>query len=180
MLSTRRPARDEPGGLNDGTEQNHARPTTPRPRTRPTLQPTEAPALHQTSDPPFSKFTRQAGRVLESVTKGYYGFAQVDQTWAPDVNLYETEAGYRVCVDISGVDKEKIDLTVHEQMLTIRGERPVPRSPLAGASRVRVHRMEIDHGPFAREVELPADVDQEQITATYRNGLLWVELPKRG
>ena len=139
--------------------------------------------MHQTSDPPFSKFTRQAGKLMESVTQGYYGFAQQDQTWAPDVNLYETETAYRVCVDLAGVEKDKIELAVAEQMLTVRGERPVPRSPAAsgrGAARVRVHRMEIDHGPFAREVELPADVDHEAITATYRNGLLWIELPKRG
>ena len=141
--------------------------------------------MHQTSDPPFSKFTRQAGKVMESVTQGYYGFAGPDSTWAPDVNLYEADASYRVCVDLAGVDKDKIELTVRDQMLVIRGERPVPRSPvLAGAprgeaARVRVHRMEIDHGAFAREVELPEDVDHEAISATYRNGLLWVELPKR-
>ena len=143
--------------------------------------------MHQTSDPPFSKFTRQAGKVMESVHKGYYGFAQRDSTWTPDVNLYETDRSYRVCVDLAGVDKEKIDLTVSDQVLLVRGERPVPRSPAAtggggggGGQRVKVHRMEIDHGPFAREVELPEDVDHEAITATYRNGLLWVELPKRG
>ena len=38
--------------------------------------------------------------------------------------------------------------------------------------------MEIDHGTFSREVELPQDVDREQITATYRNGMLWIEIPK--
>jgi HSP20 family molecular chaperone IbpA len=40
--------------------------------------------------------------------------------------------------------------------------------------------MEIDHGPFVREVELPDDIDHEAIRATYRVGLLWIELPKRG
>ena len=84
--------------------------------------------------------------------------------------------------------------------LVITGDRPVPRGPavadvFAGESdepaagegaaatatlpRQRVHRMEIDHGHFAREVDLPADVDQNAISATYRAGLLWVELPKR-
>lgn len=139
--------------------------------------------MHQTSDPPFSKFTKQAGKILESVTQGYCGFAHTDQTWAPSVNLYETNDAYRVCVDLAGVDKERIELSVHGPLLMIRGEREVPRSPqasraVAAANRARVHRMEIDHGPFAREVELPADVDSQAISATYRNGLLWVELPK--
>jgi HSP20 family molecular chaperone IbpA len=39
--------------------------------------------------------------------------------------------------------------------------------------------MEIDHGAFAREVELPPDADRESITANYRNGLLWIEIPKK-
>jgi HSP20 family protein len=137
--------------------------------------------VNKTGDPPFSKFSRQAGKLLESVSQGYCGFAHTDQTWAPSVNLYETADAYRVCVDLAGVDKERIDLSVNGTMLTIRGEREVPRSPHAarsGPQRARVHRMEIDHGAFCREVELPTDTDPKAISATYRNGLLWVELPK--
>jgi HSP20 family molecular chaperone IbpA len=44
---------------------------------------------------------------------------------------------------------------------------------------MKVHLMEIDHGSFAREVELPVDVHKEQITARYVDGLLWIELPKK-
>jgi len=47
------------------------------------------------------------------------------------------------------------------------------------APRYRVHLMEIDHGKFSREVELPNDIHHEQINATYRNGMLWIELPKK-
>jgi HSP20 family protein len=138
--------------------------------------------VQKTSDPPFSRFTRQAGKILESVSQGYCGFAHTNQTWAPSVNLYETADAYRVCVDLAGVNKDRIDVNVTGQVLSIRGQRDVPRTPhatSAAAQRARVHRMEIDHGPFAREVELPADVDSAAITATYRNGLLWIELPKR-
>lgn len=38
--------------------------------------------------------------------------------------------------------------------------------------------MEIDHGAFSREVELPLDINSEDITANYRNGMLWIEVPK--
>jgi HSP20 family molecular chaperone IbpA len=51
--------------------------------------------------------------------------------------------------------------------------------PSEGRSRTRLHLMEIDHGPFAREVELPQNVQQDKITAQYVNGMLWIELPKR-
>lgn len=147
-------------------------------------------------DPPFSKFSRQAGRVVDAVTHNFTGFVGNDPTWTPCVNLYEAEHAYRVCVDLAGVDKSQIDVTVRPAArpgdaprLFIGGQRPVPRSPVASAvsigpegrpvsARSRVHRMEIDHGRFAREVELPTDVDHESISATYRAGLLWIELPK--
>jgi HSP20 family molecular chaperone IbpA len=44
--------------------------------------------------------------------------------------------------------------------------------------RVRVHLMEIDHGGFCRDVELPEDVDRDKIRAHYRDGILWIEIPK--
>jgi HSP20 family molecular chaperone IbpA len=46
-------------------------------------------------------------------------------------------------------------------------------------TRVRVHLMEIDHGPFARAVELPEDVQRTNIKAVHKNGMLWIELPKK-
>ncbi len=131
---------------------------------------------------------------MESVAQGYCGFAGSDPTWSPAVNLYETAHSYQVCVDLAGVDKRLLDVSVRPAQpdgegvrLMIRGDRGVPCSPVssvaagpgASAARSRIHRMEIDHGPFVREVELPSDVDHESISATYRAGLLWVELPKR-
>src|SRR6202012_3467649 len=111
---------------------------------------------------------RQLGKLNDPMQKGYYNFCP-SETWTPNVNLYETERAYLVCVDLAGVDKEKIDVEVVEQRLTLRGTRPVPVYPGeedAGETqhrRVRVHLMEIDHGSFCREVELPHDVRREEI-----------------
>ena len=136
-----------------------------------------------TSDPPFKSLSRQMTKMVEQMQKGYYSF-NPDQSWSPAVNLYETDATYLVCVDLAGVDKEKIDLEVHDQRLTLRGNRAVPietngDAPPPTTGRVRVHLMEIDHGPFCREVELPLDVEKDKIIASHRNGLLWIELPKK-
>jgi HSP20 family protein len=117
-------------------------------------------------------------------TRGYYSFYPTE-TWTPNVNLYETDATYVVCVDLSGVDKAKIDVEVTEGRLMLRGKRavPIPIDPGVAAgnppTRVRVHLMEIDHGAFAREVELPQDVLHDKISAKHENGLLWIELPKK-
>ncbi len=133
-------------------------------------------------DPPFGNLARQASKLMDLMQKGYFNFCP-SETWTPNVNLYETEAGYHVCVDLAGVDKEKIDVVVHDQRLTLRGTRAVPSCEEIevdeNARRVRVHVLEIDHGSFCREVELPHDVVQEQILAKYDNGVLWIHLPKK-
>jgi HSP20 family protein len=87
-----------------------------------------------------------------------------------------------VCVDLSGVEKEKIDIEVVNGRLRMSGNRAVPMwtdGETKTNIRIRMHLMEIDHGSFARDVELPQDVHHEQINARYRDGMLWIELPKK-
>jgi HSP20 family protein len=144
---------------------------------------TTMPPVELVNEPPFGNLARQMNKLMDQLHKGYYNFCP-SETWTPNVNLYETEADYLVCVDLAGVDKEKIDLLVVDGRLKLRGQREVDSSPDEAESqdpnrRVRVHLMEIDHGSFCREVELPQDVDKERIAATYRNGMLWVQIPKK-
>jgi HSP20 family protein len=147
-------------------------------------------ALTATSDPPFSNLGRRGGKSDPILNKGYFTFCP-SETWTPNVNLYETDHSYLVCVDLAGVDKDKIDVEVLDNQLTLKGTREVPMLPelsagSGGASpddphhprRLRVHLMEIDHGAFCRQVEMPEDVVREQITAQYVNGMLWIEIPK--
>jgi HSP20 family protein len=138
---------------------------------------------------------RQPVKLAEQMQKAFFS---LNETWTPNVNLYENSTSYLVCVDLAGVDKEKIDVEVADQRLKLRGVRAVPQcedcndaretdereskavaAATGTAKRIRVHLMEIDHGAFAREVELPPDADRESITANYRNGLLWIEIPKK-
>jgi len=136
--------------------------------------------------PPFGQIARQMNKIMEQAQKGYFAFSP-NETWTPNVNMYESDDGYHVCVDLAGVDKEKIDLVVHDHRLSLKGARHVPSceeiegdpESAAGPRRVRVHVMEIDHGSFCREVELPHDVQQDQIVAKYDNGVLWIHLPKK-
>ena len=140
------------------------------------------------ADPPFQNLVRQANKLMDQMQKGYFNFYP-GETWTPNVNLYETDDSYQVCVDLAGVDKDKIDVQVVDRRLTLRGTRAVPTYEEAhegepgvgepGSRRPRVHLMEIDHGAFSREVELPVNVRREDIRASYRNGMLWIEIPKK-
>lgn len=133
------------------------------------------------TDQPFQNIARQANKMMEQLQKGFF---YPTESWTPNVNLYETGASYLVCVDLAGVDKEKIDVEVADSRLKLRGARavpsvaPPPKDDQPQPEKVRVHLMEIDHGAFSREVEIPPDADRHKIKATYRNGLLWIEIPK--
>jgi HSP20 family protein len=137
------------------------------------------------NEKPFKNPAIPANKLPDPIySRGYYSFYPTE-TWTPNVNLYETDTIYVVCVDLAGVEKQKIDLEVNDGHLVLRGKRsvPIPTDPAAPSDasqpRVRVHLMEIDHGAFARDVDLPKDVIQDKITARHENGLLWIELPKK-
>jgi len=134
------------------------------------------------ADKPSGSPSPTPSKLLEQLQgKGYYSFFS-SENWTPNVNLYETDLEYLVCVDLAGVDKEKIEIEVVDGRLRLRGNRNVPMwtdGPETPNVRVRMHLMEIDHGSFARDVELPQNVHHEQINARYRDGMLWVVLPKK-
>ena len=98
-------------------------------------------------------------------------------TWQPAINAYRCDKCIRVCVDLAGVERSRIDLTVEPERLILRGVRDVPEPTNAEGRAVQLLAMEIDYGPFEREVRLPALVDIEKVNAEQRNGLLWISLP---
>ena len=133
-----------------------------------------------TGEQQFGNMVRQMGKMMDQLQKGYFSFCPAE-TWTPPVNLYENDIGYLVVVDLAGVDKEKIDLAVIDGTLRLRGQRTVPVTPDGSDARamgLRVHLMEIDYGPFCKEVGLPHDVAHDKIRANYLNGMLWIDIPK--
>lgn len=99
--------------------------------------------------------------------------------WQPATNVYESPDIYLVCVDLAGVDEHEVDVEVRDQRrVVLQGRRPRP-SPADAPERLSIHVMEIDEGPFRREIELPVAVDVDAVEATYQRGYLWIRLPKR-
>jgi HSP20 family molecular chaperone IbpA len=95
-------------------------------------------------------------------------------TWRPPINAFRCEKAVSICVDLAGIDKSLIDLRVEPRRITVRGSREAPE-PTDQA--VQMLALEIDYGPFERQVELPAEVDVKQARAEQENGLLWIYLP---
>jgi HSP20 family protein len=96
-------------------------------------------------------------------------------TWAPPVDVYETAHEWVLTAEIPGMDQEKVDLRISENVLTLRGERE-----LAGElERQTYHRLERPSGHFERKFALPEAVDHEAVKARMENGVLIVSLPKK-
>jgi HSP20 family protein len=106
---------------------------------------------------------------------GYPHFAP--QPWQPAINAYRCEDCIRICVELAGVDRSEIDLTVRSRQLSVRGVREVPEPKDTEGGALQTIAMEIDYGAFQREVRLPADIDVDKVHADQRNGLLWIHLP---
>ncbi len=99
--------------------------------------------------------------------------------WEPRVDLFEEEARLLVRVEIAGVKIEDVALNYvpERHSIVIRGARPED-GPSDGGRRA-AHLLEIPVGEFAREVALPAvSIDARAIRAQYRNGILYVSVPK--
>lgn len=127
---------------------------------------------------PFGRLIIRETMSAEELHSGQYiRFCPTD-AWRPNLNIYESENAILICIDLAGMRVDSIQVDVQENSLVIRGERTAPLPP-RGDKITGVHLMEIDMGVFCRQVELPSSVDRQGVSAQYREGLLWVSLPKQ-
>ena len=96
-------------------------------------------------------------------------------TWAPAVDIYETEHELVVKADIPDIKPEELDIRVENNILTIRGERKFEKK----VSENNYLRVERSFGSFSRSFSLANTVNPEAIKADYKNGVLTMSIPKR-
>jgi HSP20 family protein len=99
-------------------------------------------------------------------------FSGLRAGFRPHVDCYRTADALTVLVELPGVDPEAVDVVVADGTLYLAGERARPRG-----ERQVYQQMELDYGPFRRQVSLGADVDAERAQASYRQGMLKIVLP---
>jgi HSP20 family protein len=96
------------------------------------------------------------------------------RTWAPPVDIYETEEALVLTAELAGVSKEEGSIEIHHNTLLLKGE----RKRAAEVKEDQYHRAERAYGTFQRSFVLPTLVDQEHVQATYKDGVLELRLPK--
>ena len=96
-------------------------------------------------------------------------------TWAPAVDIFETEHELVVKADLPDVKPEELDIRVENNILTIRGERKFEKK----VTEDKYLRVERSYGSFSRSFSLANTVNAEAIKAEYKNGVLTLTIPKR-
>jgi len=119
-----------------------------------------------------------AGMEVDRLNQMFANFQSeaFNQAWVPAVDIYETDSHEVVIkAELPDVKKEDIGVTVENNVLTLTGERKQEPS----TKREQFQRIERRFGSFSRSFTLPVSVDEGQIAASYKDGVLTIRLPRR-
>ena len=123
----------------------------------------------------LSTLREEIDRLFESPLAWFENGSQpFSSGWAPAIDVYEDKDSVFVRAELPGMKKDEIDISLHEGVLTLSGERKLEKDYEKADS----HRTERFVGRFQRSVTLPAPVESGKVRATYKDGVLAVTLPK--
>ncbi len=127
------------------------------------------------------KPTRSANALQEEMNRVFDSFFNYPMRrsenvsgWMPDVDVIEDKDGIKFMVDLPGMEKDDIKVSVENNTLTIKGERKGHKEE----EDKNYHMIERTYGTFTRSFSLPSKVDGQKIKANYKNGVLSIDLPK--
>ena len=136
---------------------------------------------------PFGGLRRRGGnlfselndiqREMNRLFDDFFGERQsglAEGAWMPAVDVSENEATMIVRAELPGMKQEDIELNLQENVLTLTGEKKKETKE----DQENFHRIERSYGSFSRTFTLPANVKQEEIKATFKDGVLEISLPK--
>jgi len=95
--------------------------------------------------------------------------------WAPAIDIYDSKDNIVVKADLPGLDKDNIDISIQDNLLTIKGEKK-QKNDVKEEDYIRSERF---YGSFHRSLTLPTDVDSTNVKATFKDGVLELVLPKK-
>ena len=127
-------------------------------------------------DDPFSHLSSLRSAV-DQIFGDYMGRTGVERSYSgvfPPLNITENENNLSVRAELPGVDAKEIDISATVDSVTLRGERKV----LQISKEISYHQREREFGTFKRIINLPTKINTDKISASYKNGILTVVLPK--
>ncbi|MFN3075681.1 MAG: Hsp20/alpha crystallin family protein [Alphaproteobacteria bacterium] len=113
-------------------------------------------------------------RMQEDMDRLFGSFQGTAATEFPPANVWTGADGAVVSAEVPGVNPEEIEITVHQNTLTLKGRRTAG----ANSKDVTYHRRERAQGTFGRTFALPYPVDTAKVQASFANGILTIQLPR--
>ena len=130
---------------------------------------------------PFQSFRTEMDRLFDSFLGGVPSLSSLRQGFpsgqmmTPTLDVKENEKEIVVKADLPGMDEKDINLTVHNGVLSLRGEKKSEHTD----ERENYHVMERSYGSFQRSIRLPETIDEDKAEARFDKGVLTITLPKR-
>jgi HSP20 family protein len=123
----------------------------------------------------LERMRREMDRLWDSLVEGRPG-RRVEEIgeWLPSLDVSETKNDLLVKAELPGLDPKEIDISVANGILTIKGEKKQEKEE----KEENYHLVERSYGSFVRSVQLPKDVQSDNISASFKNGILKITLPK--
>lgn len=122
---------------------------------------------------PFRDLSVLQDRINRMFNEQTRATEETSRTWAPVVDILETEGDLVVRAEIPGMSRDDIEIEITSESLTIKGERKFDEE-----SKDKFLRVERPYGPFQRSFSIGVPVDASKVKATYKEGVLEIVIPK--
>ena len=93
--------------------------------------------------------------------------------WIPSVDIHENKSEFNLTADLPGLSKKDVKINIDDSVLTVSGERPYIEKS------TDVYRIERGYGKFNRSFKLPENINTDKISASFKNGVINIILPKK-
>jgi HSP20 family protein len=122
----------------------------------------------------MTSFKKEMDRLFDRFLEPAWGELPALGEWEPKVDVAETKDAITVKAEVPGVDQKDIAISLQDGVLTIKGEKEEEKEE----KDKRYHRVERSYGAFTRVMRLPAAVDGSKATASFKDGVITITLPK--
>jgi HSP20 family protein len=122
---------------------------------------------------PFSTMRREMDRLFDEFRGVGGGPYAAEAGFAPAVNVKQTDKGVEVTAELPGIDEKNVEVSLAENALTIRGEKKQEKEEKGEGW----FMSERSFGSFMRTIPLPIEVNEDKVSAQFKNGVLTVQLP---
>jgi HSP20 family protein len=122
----------------------------------------------------LSDLRNEIDRLFDAPLAEFAHSSQLLSGWTPALDVHEDNDKFVVKVELPGMKKEEIEISLHDGSLSISGERKSEQT----LKDAEVHRTERFFGRFQRSIALPSPVASDKVSAQYKDGILTVTLPK--